>query len=1211
LTRPFDKHLESDELDRLVSLQRRSASGSEQLSEPALGEAQRHVESCQACSRKLQRHKFVQSEILRMRGPNPSPSTPECMGDAEWLEVAAGLLPEAKTRELMKHAAQCGHCGPLLKNAAEALVEETTPNEEIFLASLPSASQEWRRRMAETLRRGSAGKDLGRGQDEKSESEARWQVLFTWPRPAFAFAGIAASVVIGVLGWRALHPPSADQLLAQAYSDHRTLEVRIPGAKYAPIQAERGAVGSSLDKAPALLKAEEMIGENLRKNPNDPAWLQAKARADLLDGNYESAIKSLQRALDVQPDDPSLLTDLGSAYYVRAESADRPIDYGNAIESLSKALTKSPDDPVALFNRALTCERLFLYTQAVDDWQHYLRIDSQGEWSDEGRRKLAGVKEKLQQHDKSQNEPLLSPEEFIAAANSQDGKGALGIDQHMERYLDRAVHSWLPRMFGRDASSDEFRRALESLAEVLKSNHDDSWLADFLNSPQSVMEEQALRELLASDKALESGRYGGSIDFAQQSVRDFVRSNNNAGELRAKFSLMLAQAFAHRFSECLETANQARGLVEGKNYRWLQTQVWIEQGQCLENVPHPQEALRVTLKGCEAAKRFRYPGLELRATSFAAGYRSYTGGTDQSFRELNAALGIFWESDASNTRGQNLYTTLADIADETNRPSLDVLALSEIVSRFPTSDPTDRAVRREIIAGAQERSGDHKAAQQSLQSAALDLMNLPDDKAVTSEKAQIGLEGAAVLLHLGRAQDAIAVLTGLRRHFETSSAGLLNAEYFQTYAEAFLALGQIESAAPLLDRAVVIVETGLADLSRESDKLSWSRVEGQVYRDMLEAKLRSRSPEEAFRWWEWYRGASLRGSTIEDSTSLEDVPERLLNFPIQLPHETSVVSYALLNKAIATFVLRDGHVDIILLPRPADLEQLSTRFLHNCSDRSTDLNLLSAEGRRLYRILLAPLESELQGATALDIETDGALDQIPFNLLQDPDGAYIGDKFELRFSQGIAYGSRSSSQSHYESLTPESAALIVVASGSQDSSLAPLSAAIDEGTDVASFFRRPVLVSGNQVDRKDVLSDLRDAQLFHFAGHAVADANRVGLLLGPNAILSARDLVMRQPRNLSLAVLSACDTASGEEGKFTDINSLARTFVAEGVPQVVASRWRVDSTVTRQLMLIFYSNLMSGKTPAESLRAAGLAIRKFPNYQHPFYWASFSVFGSS
>jgi len=128
LTRPFDKHLDNDELDRLVSLQGKSVSGSDQLSELDLREAQRHVESCQDCSRKLQRHGFVHSEILRMRASNPSPSTPECMGDAEWLEVAAGLLPEAKTRELMKHAAQCGHCGPLLKNAAEAQVEEATPS---------------------------------------------------------------------------------------------------------------------------------------------------------------------------------------------------------------------------------------------------------------------------------------------------------------------------------------------------------------------------------------------------------------------------------------------------------------------------------------------------------------------------------------------------------------------------------------------------------------------------------------------------------------------------------------------------------------------------------------------------------------------------------------------------------------------------------------------------------------------------------------------------------------------------------------------------------------------------------------------------------------------------------------------------------------------------------------------------------------------------
>ena len=118
MTRPFDKHLDSDELESLVSLQGTSVSASEQLSELDLRAAKRHVESCQDCSRKLQRHTSVHSEILRMRAPNSSLSTFECLVDAEWLEVAAGLLPEAKTRELMKHAAQCGHCGPLLKNAA-------------------------------------------------------------------------------------------------------------------------------------------------------------------------------------------------------------------------------------------------------------------------------------------------------------------------------------------------------------------------------------------------------------------------------------------------------------------------------------------------------------------------------------------------------------------------------------------------------------------------------------------------------------------------------------------------------------------------------------------------------------------------------------------------------------------------------------------------------------------------------------------------------------------------------------------------------------------------------------------------------------------------------------------------------------------------------------------------------------------------------------
>jgi hypothetical protein len=193
-------------------------------------------------------HKSVQSEILRMRAPNPSPPTPECVGEAEWLEVAAGMYPDAKTRELMKHAAQCGHCGPLLKSAADALVDETTPSEEAWLASLRSTQPECQKNMAETLRGNAGAKDSSRGKEEGAQW---WRVLFALPRPAFVLAGIAVTVMAGWLAVRSLHPPSAEQLLAQAYTEHRTLEVRIPGAKFAHMRVERAAGGSSLGNSPA------------------------------------------------------------------------------------------------------------------------------------------------------------------------------------------------------------------------------------------------------------------------------------------------------------------------------------------------------------------------------------------------------------------------------------------------------------------------------------------------------------------------------------------------------------------------------------------------------------------------------------------------------------------------------------------------------------------------------------------------------------------------------------------------------------------------------------------------------------------------------------------------------------------------------------------------------------------------------------------------
>ena len=116
-------------------------------------------------------------------------------------------------------------------------------------------------------------------------------------------------------------------------------------------------------------------------------------RANLLAWDYDAAIGSLERALQLQPSSPSLMTDLASAHFERAEANHNAAGYGAAADLLSRALKAAPDDPVALFNRAIVYERMRLYDQSIEDWQRYLRADSGSSWTPEARKRLADVEQ--------------------------------------------------------------------------------------------------------------------------------------------------------------------------------------------------------------------------------------------------------------------------------------------------------------------------------------------------------------------------------------------------------------------------------------------------------------------------------------------------------------------------------------------------------------------------------------------------------------------------------------------------------------------------------------------------------------------------------------------------------------------------------------------------------------------------------------------------
>ena len=402
----------------------------------------------------------------------------------------------------------------------------------------------------------------------------------------------------------------------------------------------------------------------------------------------------------------------------------------------------------------------------------------------------------------------------------------------------------------------------------------------------------------------------------------------------------------------------------------------IEQGQCLAGAAELQRAMKANQQGGDLAKQFHYPELQLRATAFGASYLLDTGSTDQGLRELRDGLATFWQSGGSDKPGENLYACLFDSSDGAGWPFVDLFALKQLLSTFPPKDPVDRAVEQELLANAQRRTGDYQAARSTLQTASASLEALPNDRAVILRKAEIAVANAQIDLSVGNAKQAIASLSPFRDQVEAADTGRSQAEYFQTFGEAWLAQGRAAQAQPLLARALAVRETGLRSLQQESGRLAWSRGRTELYRDLLTVDLQLKTPSDALAAWEWYKGASLRSTT----------PAPVAAFP----GNTTRISYVLLDGSIIAFVLRDGNVQVHTLSLPPDLDPDISHFLHLCSDPSSDISQLNTAGRQLYRILVAPVEADIRGATALTIETDGVIDRIPFALLQAADGNYLG-----------------------------------------------------------------------------------------------------------------------------------------------------------------------------------------------------------------------------
>jgi CHAT domain-containing protein len=100
----------------------------------------------------------------------------------------------------------------------------------------------------------------------------------------------------------------------------------------------------------------------------------------------------------------------------------------------------------------------------------------------------------------------------------------------------------------------------------------------------------------------------------------------------------------------------------------------------------------------------------------------------------------------------------------------------------------------------------------------------------------------------------------------------------------------------------------------------------------------------------------------------------------------------------------------------------------------------------------------------------------------------------------------------------------------------------------------------------------------------------------------------RRDKALELLILSACETASGDDRAAL---GLAGVALKAGARSALATLWYISDKAAGELVIDFYRGLQTGTlSKAHALQAAQRALAGDPRYAHPAYWAPFLLIGN-
>ncbi len=379
-----------------------------------------------------------------------------------------------------------------------------------------------------------------------------------------------------------------------------------------------------------------------------------------------------------------------------------------------------------------------------------------------------------------------------------------------------------------------------------------------------------------------------------------------------------------------------------------------------------------------------------------------------------------------------------------------------------------------------------------------------------------------------------------------------------------------------------------------------------------------------------------------------------------LDNQSVLVEYFIGENVINVFTVTRNDMDVFQIVKESSFSDLAGTL--NRTIKKIDVQGFLPASVELYKKLIDPVQTKINGKNKLIIIPHGILSKIPFEILitNMSDVSNKIDFAELNYMirfyditynySATLYAKRSAGKKEGSALN-DFAGFAPVFSDEADNNLIPADRFALTDLDYSESDYRAVRVDGKRFNelkysekeiqeivqhfkknkktakgyyRKEASENNFKAtagnyRYIHIASHGIVNEEYPqlsGIIFSQSqdptnqedGILYAGE-IYNLHLNADLVVLSSCESGIGKLVRGEGLMALTRGFIYAGADNLIVSLWKVSDKHTSELMTELYKHILNGNSHSEALRKAKLHMLQNPKTAFPKSWASFVLIG--